>query len=207
MQAVKLSFADILKIEGNVEHYHIPKYQREYVWGKYQWETLINDINENEPDYFIGSVIVVSHSKDLRPGEEKIYQVIDGQQRLTTISILLSAIYYKYNRWSKEIQDDDEDLKNEYTIKLDSIRRKLIKKKKEIYPNELGGFKDGNFYCFLRVQPSTQNNNLSDYKYILKDCGLLTQAEQPKFSGLRRFWKAYDFFWNMLPEKKVWANN
>lgn len=50
MQAVKLSFADLLKIEGNIEHYHIPKYQREYVWGKYQWETLINDITENEPD-------------------------------------------------------------------------------------------------------------------------------------------------------------
>jgi uncharacterized protein with ParB-like and HNH nuclease domain len=202
MQAVKLSFADLLKIEGNIEHYHIPKYQREYVWGKYQWETLINDITENEPDYFIGSVIVVSDTKDLRPGEEKIYQVIDGQQRLTTISILLASIYYKYNKWSKEIDEDDEDLKNEYTIKLDSIRRKLLKKKKDIYPNELGGFKDGNFHCFLRVQPSTQNSNLADYKNILKDCGLLTTVETPKFAGLRRFWKAYDYFWEMLPEGK-----
>ena len=77
MLAVKLSLADLLKIEGNVEHYHIPKYQREYVWGKYHWETLINDINENGPEYFIGSVIVVSHSSELRPGEEKIYQVIE----------------------------------------------------------------------------------------------------------------------------------
>ena len=34
MQATKLSFSEIIKIEGNVEHYHIPKYQREYVWSK-----------------------------------------------------------------------------------------------------------------------------------------------------------------------------
>ena len=202
MQAVKLSFADILKIEGNVEHYHIPKYQREYVWGKYHWETLLNDINENEPDYFIGSVIVVTNSGDLRPGEEKIYQVIDGQQRLTTLSVLFAAIYARYLQWSKEVDSEDEDLKNEYTIKLDSIRRKLIKKKKEIYPYEVGGFKDGIMHCFLRVQPSTQNSNLADYKYILKDCGLLINVDLPKNKGNRRFWKAYEFFWEELPINK-----
>ena len=202
MLAVKLSFADLLKIEGIIEHYHIPKYQREYVWGKYHWETLMNDINENEPEYFIGSVIVVSHSDEIRPGEEKIYQVIDGQQRLTTLSILLAAIYTKYNKWSKDVDDDDIDLKKEYIIKLDSISRKLIKKKREIWPNELGSFKDGVDYCFLRVQPSSQNLNLIDYKYIFKVCELLKNAELPKFIGLRRFWKAYEFFSNQLPNKK-----
>jgi uncharacterized protein with ParB-like and HNH nuclease domain len=202
MQAVKLSFAELLKIEGNIEHYHIPKYQREYVWGRFHWETLVNDINENSADYFIGSVIVVGNSSDLRPGEEKIYQVIDGQQRLTTLSIFLAAIYFKYSTWSKTVEVDDEDTKNEYTIKLDSIRRKLLKKKKEIYPNEIGGFKNGNFHCFLRVQPSTQNLNLADYKLILKNCGLLENVEVPKFFGLRRFSKAFDFFFSQLPSTK-----
>lgn len=202
MQAVKLSFADLLKIEGNVEHYHIPKYQREYVWGRHHWETLLNDIAENDPEYFIGSVIVVSHSSNLRPGEEKIYQVIDGQQRLTTLSIFLAAIYHKYNVWAKEVVVDDEELKNEYTIKLDSIKKKLIKKKKEIYPSELGGFKEGGNHCFLRVQPSTQNTNLEDYKYILSDCGLLTNISSPRHLGIRRFWKAYDFFKEQLPDSK-----
>lgn len=202
MQAVKLSFADLLKIEGNVEHYHIPKYQREYVWGRHHWETLLNDIVENDAEYFIGSVIVVSHSANLRPGEEKIYQVIDGQQRLTTLSIFLCAIYRKYSEWSKSIPEDDEDLKNEYTIKLDSIKRKLIKKKKEIYPNELGGFKEANNHCFLRVQPSTQNSNLADYKYILNTCGLLANISTPRHLGIRRFWKAFDFFSEQLPTSK-----
>ena len=204
MQAVKLSFADLLKIEGNIEHYHIPKYQREYVWGKYHWETLINDINENDPAYFIGSVIVVSHSANLRPSEEKIYQVIDGQQRLTTLSILLAAIYYQYKELEKNIGQDDDELKSEFTIKLDSIRRKLLKKKKEAYPDEMVGFKDGNMHVFFRVKPSTQNNNLADYKWIFKDCGLLqlSQADYPKNIGNRRFWKAYAFFWELLPNTK-----
>ncbi len=202
MLATKLALADLLKIEGNIEHYHIPKYQREYVWGKYQWETLINDISENDTDYFIGSVIVVSHSDNLRPGEEKIYQVIDGQQRLTTLSILLSAIYRKYNELSKAIDPEDDELKSEFNIKLDSIRKKLIRKKKDIYPNELGGFKDGNYNCFLRVQPSTQNHNLADYKYIFKECGLIANADAPKFLGLRRFWKAFNFFSEQLPCNK-----
>jgi uncharacterized protein with ParB-like and HNH nuclease domain len=200
MQAVKLSFAELLKIEGNIEHYHIPKYQREYVWGRFHWETLLNDINENNFDYFIGSVIVVGNSTELRPGEEKIYQVIDGQQRLTTLSIFLAAIYSKYSTWSKVVED--EDTKNEYTIKLDSIKRKLLKKKKEIYPNELGGFKNDNFHYFLRVQPSTQNLNLADYKFILKICGLLANVEVPKFFGLRRFSKAFEFFSSQLPNTK-----
>lgn len=200
MQAIKLSLADLLKIEGNMEHYHIPKYQREYVWGKYHWETLFNDITENGPDYFIGSVIVVSHSSDLRPGEERIYQVIDGQQRLTTLSIFLNAIYYRYNELLEDINDDDT--KMEVSIKLDSIRKKLIKKKDSILPNEVGSFKNDNKFCFLRVQPSTQNNNLSDYKFILNDNGILKNIEAPKFYGLRRFWKAYEYFYEHIPTSK-----
>ncbi len=142
----------------NIEHYHIPKYQREYVWNKYQWETFLNDINENDPDYFVGSVIVVSYS-DVRPGAEKIYQVIDGQQRLTTISLLLAAIYKKFVAQKNLIDPDDDDANSEYQVKLNSIRKKLIYKKKKLYDDEVGSFKDGEYQCFFRVQPSTQNNN------------------------------------------------
>jgi uncharacterized protein with ParB-like and HNH nuclease domain len=167
MQANKLTFTDLLKIEGNIEHYHIPKYQREYVWGRYEWETLINDINENDLDYFVGSVIVVSYT-DVRPGAEKIYQVIDGQQRLTTLTLLLAAIYSRFNALKDSIDPDDQDAVSDFQVKLNSIRKKLIFKKTQKYSDEIGGFIDGNYQCFLRVQPSTQNNNLADYKFIFK---------------------------------------
>jgi uncharacterized protein with ParB-like and HNH nuclease domain len=199
MQASKLSLAELLKIEGNIEHYHIPKYQREYVWGKTEWETLINDINENDPDYFIGSVIVVAYS-DARPGAEKIYQVVDGQQRLTTLTLLLSAIYRKFKIIESAIDRDDEDLVSELQVKLNSIQRKLIYRKKSAYNDEPGGFMDNKQVCFLRVQPSTQNNNLADYKYIFKECGLLKDADTPKNFGNRRFARAYQYFLEEIPD-------
>lgn len=199
MQANKLSFADLLKIEGNIEHYHIPKYQREYVWGRYEWETLLNDINENDLDYFVGSVIVVSYT-DVRPGAEKIYQVIDGQQRLTTLTLLLAAIYSKFNAFKDTIDPEDVDAVADFQVKLNSIRKKLIYKKPQVYNDEIGGFKDGNYQCFLRVQPSTQNNNLSDYKFIFKECGLISRADQPRNFGNRRFSKAFQFFLQETPE-------
>ena len=199
MQANKLSFADLLKIEGNIEHYHIPKYQREYVWGRYEWETLINDINENDFDYFVGSVIVVSYT-DVRPGAEKIYQVIDGQQRLTTLTLLLAAIYSRFNAFKDKIDPNDQDAVSDFQVKLNSIRKKLIYKKTQIYNDEIGGFVDGNYQCFLRVQPSTQNNNLADYKFIFKDCELILRADAPKNFGNRRFSKAFQFFLQEIPE-------
>ncbi len=199
MQANKLSFADLLKIEGNIEHYHIPKYQREYVWGKYEWETLLNDINENDLDYFVGSVIVVSYS-DVRPGAEKIYQVIDGQQRLTTLTLLLAAIYSKFLTFKDSFDPEDQDAISDFQVKLNSIRKKLIFKKTQIYNDEIGGFTDGNYQCFLRVQPSTQNNNLADYKYIFKECGLINRADVTKNFGNRRFSKAFQFFLLETPD-------
>ena len=199
MQANKLSFADLLKIEGNIEHYHIPKYQREYVWGRDEWETLINDIFENDPDYFVGSVIVISYT-DVRPGAEKIYQVIDGQQRLTTLTILLAAIYSKFNNFKDTIDPEDHDAVSDFQVKLNSIRKKLIYNKAQVYNDEIGGFIDGNYQCFLRVQPSTQNNNLSDYKYFFKECGLIARADSPKNFGNRRFSKAFQFFLQEIPD-------
>lgn len=44
--------------------YRIPPYQREYSWGKLQWEALFDDLTENEPGYFLGSIICVNQSTD-----------------------------------------------------------------------------------------------------------------------------------------------
>ena len=201
MQATKLSFSEIIKIEGNVEHYHIPKYQREYVWSKTEWETLINDINENDPDYFIGSIIVVSNHDD-RPGAEKIYQVVDGQQRLTTLTILLCAVYKRLNDLKSQSTELSEFELEDMNIKLNSVRKKLIHKKRKTYDNELGSFMEGDVQCFLRVQPSVQNKNLDDYKYIFKECSLITsKVEVPKNFGNRRFSKAFQYFLSETPSE------
>ena len=84
MQAQKMVFTNVISGEqGSHEHYHVPKFQREYIWGKANWEQLMQDIDENPPGYFMGSIICVNEQADPLPGEESIFQVIDGQQRLT----------------------------------------------------------------------------------------------------------------------------
>lgn len=71
--------------------YAIPRYQRAYAWEEKEIEQLIDDIcDDNDPkrDYYIGSLIVARRKAD--DGVE--YEVIDGQQRLTTIYLLLQCL-------------------------------------------------------------------------------------------------------------------
>lgn len=70
----------------------IPEYQRPYSWGLDQCDELLGDLvefkkEEQVDDYFLGS-IVVAKSLD----NQDVYDVVDGQQRLITLTILLSAI-------------------------------------------------------------------------------------------------------------------
>ncbi|MFQ6026127.1 MAG: DUF262 domain-containing protein [Dehalococcoidia bacterium] len=69
----------------------VPKYQRGYAWGNEEIDALWNDleaaIQRNDPDYFLGTTVFV---KD--PEDTKRSTVIDGQQRLATLTILLAVL-------------------------------------------------------------------------------------------------------------------
>lgn len=72
-----------------VDDYVVPLYQRNYAWQESQIQQLLQDIYDNskapESNYFIGSLVVLQ-----RP--DGIYEVIDGQQRLTTLHIICKAL-------------------------------------------------------------------------------------------------------------------
>ena len=70
----------VSRIFSNV-HYEVPIYQRNYAWDSDQIEQLIEDIMSTDDDYFLGNLIV--NQKD-----NNVYEVIDGQQRLTTLFLL-----------------------------------------------------------------------------------------------------------------------
>lgn len=75
---------------GNGLVYRIPRFQRDYSWTEQEWEDLWSDILDvNDPDaaesHYMGYLVL--QSKD-----EKTFDVIDGQQRLTTLSILVLAV-------------------------------------------------------------------------------------------------------------------
>lgn len=79
--------------------YQIPIYQRNYAWGDKEITQLIQDIADNANDnaskrYYIGSLVVYER---LSESGAYFYETIDGQQRLTTLSILLSVIKNEYS--------------------------------------------------------------------------------------------------------------
>lgn len=95
MKATKASVWDLY---NGAKQYKVPLFQRPYVWSRQQWEQLWSDIREqyilhenqghSYPARFLGSVVVVrEYEKNLDK-----YIIIDGQQRITTLSILLAVI-------------------------------------------------------------------------------------------------------------------
>ncbi len=77
------------KLLGNGLTYEIPKFQRDYSWDIEQWDDLWQDIKalelEEEVVHYMGYLV-------LQTADNKVYRVIDGQQRLITLSILILAV-------------------------------------------------------------------------------------------------------------------
>jgi len=76
----------------DADRYSIPLYQRNYTWGEEQIHRLIHDVldeaeQESTKDYFLGNLVVAPPNRSGDP-----FDVIDGQQRLTTLYILLSKL-------------------------------------------------------------------------------------------------------------------
>ncbi len=113
MKPDKKSLKNILVAEDEA-YYQIPIYQRPYQWGKEQCEELLNDLFENyedhgEDDYFCGSLVFIQSDEG-----NKTYDIIDGQQRLSTFILLakvLATLYIesiddKYQRYLQESWSD-----------------------------------------------------------------------------------------------------
>ena len=88
----------------------IPLFQRPYTWGKRNWQTLWDDIkwyyDENDPNssHFMGAIVSIP-AKTVPVGVTK-HLVIDGQQRLTTVAILLCSLRDTVDeKKSAQIQD------------------------------------------------------------------------------------------------------
>ena len=82
--------AKSLKFLGDGKQLTVPFFQRHYVWNEENWEELLNAFENEESIPFLGSLIL-KHTGFSFSSAETI--IIDGQQRLTTISILAKAIY------------------------------------------------------------------------------------------------------------------
>lgn len=85
IKAADTSYWDFFNKESQA--HLIPTLQRPYTWGRVQVEQLWNDIVDSEDPYYIGSVVAIGAGRSTRRDE-----ILDGQQRLTTLSLILIAI-------------------------------------------------------------------------------------------------------------------
>ncbi len=95
---------DILKDEL---YYQIPIYQRPYQWTEENCEKLLDDLffnyeDDRESDYFCGSLVLIAISED---SKAKTYDVVDGQQRLSTFILLAKVLATLYSRLDPIIQE------------------------------------------------------------------------------------------------------
>lgn len=161
--------SQLFDIEAGVV-YAVPRYQREYTWSKSQWESLFDDVQENDPGYFLGSIICINQTTDTLAVQR--LEVVDGQQRLTTLSLLFAALYQSLKLREKHLDDDQR-------VELVNLKRKLVLKRGEDQ---------------LRVIPQTQNNNQNDYRAILSDVSVIAPSDAPAYAGNRKIFRAFRYF-------------
>ena len=133
MQAIDKPFLQFL--EGVDKRFSIPVYQRNYDWKREHCEQLFNDlldiIKYDFRNHFLGSIVYVF--EDSKPGME--FLIIDGQQRIATISLLLLALHNliirneieaKSNSLSEQIRElylIDKFAQEERRIKLKPVKK------------------------------------------------------------------------------------
>lgn len=113
--------------------YSIPLNQREFVWKKEKAKKLLNDIHEayrSKDEYFIGGIVLSVTSMS---NNKRTLDVIDGQQRLTTITICIASIiaYYKSNKTTIDKEFSSFEVANHYSDQFTTYK-KLIKKTEAI---------------------------------------------------------------------------
>lgn len=97
---------------GTERYYSIPTYQRNYQWDEERWHDLWRDLGPiyrgiETKDHFVGAMIV---AQDAHFGAKVKVELIDGQQRLTTILILLAAIRDEQNERNGKTVDFNQDV-------------------------------------------------------------------------------------------------
>lgn len=162
--------------------YTIPRYQREYTWGKTQWEALFEDLLENDPHYFLGSIICINQATDTHAIQ--YLELVDGQQRMTTLSLLLTAIYKSLS--------EQPDLDIDQQVELHNLKHKLVLKRAPDQP---------------RLIPQVQNHNQQDYFAVLDSIGILEDIELPANAGNRRVFKAFRYFCSRLEQYLEQSND
>ena len=160
--------------------FSIPVYQRDYNWQEKQCQRLFKDIlqtgkNEKVSSYFLGSIVYI-HDGIYGVGEKE-FHVIDGQQRMTTLTLLFLAIYFKLK--GTILAKDADKIYNQYVVNPYSekeIKLKLLPPEENLYIlnkishnkfNELEAFQDRNMLKnYLFFEKELESLSFDDMKHL-----------------------------------------
>lgn len=159
-----------------VDKYIIPRYQRNYTWGKSEISQLIKDIDDffklpSDKNYYVGSLVCFKR-------ENGDYELIDGQQRHTTIS-LINAVLKNWHCLS-EFNPRIENVISETNLKFDS-RKNVQRFLEELYQTQ-------------NLESYIGNSNISGTQNFKDAIGFIRE----EFSGMDelRFLKFAENFYN-----------
>ncbi len=122
------SLGDILATEFKA-YYQIPTYQRPYQWTEENCEKLLDDLLSSyecykESDYFCGSLVLIAISKDSETNATT-YDIVDGQQRLSTFILLAKVLATLYDK-DKDLNKTSRDFLEKSLGDTEGEKRKRL---------------------------------------------------------------------------------
>ena len=156
------------QLMGNGLGYEIPKFQRDYSWETEHWDDLWQDIyplNSDETEHYMGYLV-------LQSSDNKNFQVIDGQQRLTTLSIIILSVLKCLIELSDKGIDAEQNIKrkealmNSYIGYLDPVTL-ISRNKLKLNRNNDAYYKD-----YLVPLQNLQVRNINASEKQMKNCFL-----------------------------------
>ncbi|MGE7216210.1 DUF262 domain-containing protein [Priestia koreensis] len=177
MKEKEFSIRDIFT--GN---YSIPIYQRAYAWSDKEIETLVDDIYDyysldSNQNYYIGSLVVHKDNNDLE-------NVIDGQQRLTTLTLLICYLKNESN-YKDLVQDININLNFESRKRSTDILKYLKKNYKKVI-DEANELVDG--YRILKKKLKSEKYDEGYFQYLI-DNVILIKNELPRDTDLNHYFE------------------
>lgn len=169
-------------LEGSGKSFVIPVYQRDYAWTRINcqklWDDLVDLNNNSRVDHFLGALVTIG-------GGFEEYTVIDGQQRLTTVSILLIALHTFLK--NKELKNDNENILAEQL--LDFLINKYSKdqnKRIRLKPNK----QDKEYFEKLfdnKITSDNGSNIVNNFLFFHNKISSLVLTSQEIFEAFKKF--------------------
>ena len=172
-------FINFNTVIGNGKSYQVPLYQRDYSWEKDHWEDLWQDIEAIPQDklHYLGYLV-------LQPITDAIQSslIIDGQQRIATLSLLSLAVAKLLKDWAEAGIEREDNL-----IRYDKERERYI-----------GNFSTSRLTTESKLRLNRNNDDFYQ-SYLL---GLRRPKTLAKLKPSQKLLqKAFDYFYERLDEK------